>query len=98
MCLELAEMVILLFKSKQKLITYTFLPVCRLWFQTTLFKEYTEICDKEQDTERQSRRWNECEERKGIHWSVAQVFEAESQQKSEKHWRQDSQQLDKKIT
>lgn len=46
LCSKLAEMVILLFKPKQKLITYIFLPVWRLWFQRLPCKKYSEIFDK----------------------------------------------------
>lgn len=46
-------------------------------------KEYTEICDKEQSLERQSRRWNGCEERNGIHRFVVLLFEGANNQKFE---------------
>lgn len=85
MCLELAEMVILLFKPKLRLTTYIFPPVCRLWFQIIPCKDYTEICDKEQSLERQSRRWNECEERKGKHRFVVQLFKGENKPKLERN-------------
>lgn len=51
-------MVILLFKTKQKLIIHIFLPVCRLWFQKMPYKKYTEICGKELSLEREDDRMN----------------------------------------